>query len=538
MLRTTRTFALLLATVIAGAASAAFDGPAPVAWRWAESTTASPGGSPQVDSRAAYVAVGGYMYGIDRHSGNQLWRFPSGEPIAGVFRTGCVLANGVLVAISDDRQMYAVDVATGAKKWQVPLGDTVVATPVVAGDYVVVGTTRNDLYAYQLADGKPFWSKPYHLESVLHPYLAVWDKNVILSTADSSLIMVDVVAQKERWHRGLQRLSPGAFTVSNDRVYVNSNSYLIAFRANTGGDVWQVNTGELLAGAPSASPDLVATVSRSGKLVTYRGNGRPVMPKGVDLYSPVAGAPIVIGNSVIAATKSGSVNLLDGQTGDLKWNFTIPPLFKGIKAAPQGGRTGANSGGGPGFPGAGARGGSSTQEGEEIKAVPAVWTPTLDGDSLFVLAGDGSMLLFDKRYGVDLTAPSATMAWPNAGDQICGLAPLEIVFKIEDWGVGVDPNSIKVTINGQEYSTEPMREGYVSVKVNAINPRNKPLADGRATLVVHVTDWLGNVLDQKFSLTIDNSLKPLGSPKKPESTTGGFPGAGGKGGGGGSADGG
>lgn len=262
------------------------------------------------------------------------------------------------------------------------------------------------------------------------------------------------------------------------------------------------------------------------------------MPKGVDLYSPVAGAPIVIGNSVIAATKSGSVNLLDGQTGDLKWNFTIPPLFKGIKAAPQGGRTGANSGGGPGFPGAGARGGSSTQEGEEIKTVPAVWTPTLDGDSLFVLAGDGSMLLFDKRYGVDLTAPSATMAWPNAGDQISGLAPLEIVFKIEDWGVGVDPNSIKVTINGQEYSTEPMREGYVSVKVNAINPRNKPLADGRATLVVHVTDWLGNVLDQKFSLTIDNSLKPLGSPKKPESTTGGFPGAGGKGGGGGSADGG
>jgi len=537
MLRTTRTIAVLMATVIAGAASAAFDGPAPVAWRWAESTTASPGGSPQVDGRAAYVAVGSYVYGVDRTTGNQLWRFPSGEPVAGTFRSGCTLANGVLVAISDDKQMYAVDVATGQKKWQVPLPDPAVTTPVVAGDYVVIGTTKSDLYAFQLGDGKAFWSKPYHLQSILHPYMAVWDKNVVVSTADSSLLMIDIVAQKEKWHRGLQRLAPGSFTVAQDRVYVNSNSYLIAFRANSGGDLWQVNTGELLSGAPGASPDLVATVSRSGKLLTYRPNARPVLSKGVDLFSPVAGSPIVIGNNVLTANTSGSVNLMDGQTGDLKWNFSVPPLFKGIKAATEGGRTGAGGPGGPGGPGGlGNRGNSQNQT--EIKTVPSVGTPTLDGDSLFLLGVDGSMLLFDKRYGVDLTAPEATMVWPNPGDQISGLAPLEIVFKLEDWGVGVDPNSVKVTINGQDYIPEPVREGYLSIKVTAVSPKNRPLNDGRASIVVHVSDWLGNALNQKFALTVDNTLKPLGSPKRPDNQPGGFPGSSGKGGGGGSADGG
>ncbi|MBS1708556.1 MAG: PQQ-binding-like beta-propeller repeat protein [Armatimonadetes bacterium] len=532
-----RTIALLMALACAGAASAAFDGPAPVAWRWAESTSTSPAGSPQVDDKAAYVAVGNRIYGIDRKTGNQLWRFPSGEPLASTLRNGCVLSGNMVVAFADDKQMYGIDASTGHKVWQTALPDPGVTNVVAAGEYLVVGTNRNDLYCYQLADGKPFWSKPYHLQSVLHPYLSVWQKNVVFSTADSSLTMVDIVAQKQKWSRGLQRLGPGAFTVENDRVYVNSNSYLIAFRANSGGDVWQVNAGELLAGAPSAGPDMVATVTRSGKLMTFRGSGKAIYAKGVDLYSSIVGSPLVIGNNVVTANASGTINMVDGQSGELKWNFVIPPLFKGLKEAPVGGRTGGGqnspggadgpgSAGGPGAAGGkGGLGGGQTGS-TDVKYVNAVWTPTLNGDSLFVLAGDGSMLLFDKHFGVDLTAPEVKMVWPNAGDQISGQPPLEVIFKIEDFGVGVDPNSIKVTISGQDFIVDPIREGYLSVKVTATG-RNKPLSDGRAKFVVHVSDWLGNTVDKVFSLTVDNTLAPLGSPKKPTNTAGGFGGGGG-----------
>ncbi len=551
MLRMSRTITLLTALVCAGVATAAFDGPAPVAWRWAESTTASPVGSPQVNEKAAYVAVGNRVYGIDRKSGNQLWRFPTGEPLAATLRTGCALSGNVVVAVADDSQMYGLDATSGHKLWQVKLPDSAMTSPVVAGDYLVVGTVKNDLLAFELATGKPFWTKPYHLQSVLHPYLAVWQKNVIFSTADSSLAMIDVVAQKEVWHRGLQRLAPGSFSVSNDRVYVNSNSYLIAFRANSGSDVWQVNTGELLSGAPGASADVVATVSRTGRLLTYRTTGRPIFAKGVDLFSPVIGQPLVVGTKVITVNSAGSVNMVDGQTGDLTWNFTIPPLYKGLKETQPAGRSGAGGrpglgGGQAGGPAGGAaggvpggRGGQTSQGTEDVKSVPAVWTPTLEGDSLFVLAADGSMLLFDKSYGVDLTGPEVSMAWPNMGDQISGQAPLELIFKLEDWGVGVDPNSIKVTINGQAYIPEKMQDEYLSVKVTA-RTTNKPLSDGRANIVLHVADWLGNVVDKKFALTVDNTLAPLGSPKPPKDNNkqGGFPGAGGKGGGGGAAGGG
>jgi hypothetical protein len=174
----------------------------------------------------------------------------------------------------------------------------------------------------------------------------------------------------------------------------------------------------------------------------------------------------------------------------------------------------------------------------EVRYVAAAGPVVVEGDTLVVLTDDGSILAFDKNLGVDLTPPDISMAFPNAGDQVSGRAPMVLVFLVNDAGSGVNYDGIKVTINGTPYVHEVDREGRVLVRILSSAGPNFPLADGRARLTVAAGDWMENNTAANFVLTIDNTLPPLGSPKPPEGTTGGATGGGGPVGGGGRGGGG
>jgi hypothetical protein len=84
-----QTFRTLTAGIVAfgslTVAMAQFDGPAPLAWRWSQSTTVRPNGSPLVDGNLVYITVGQRMFALDKDTGNQKWKYPQVEPIPGYF---------------------------------------------------------------------------------------------------------------------------------------------------------------------------------------------------------------------------------------------------------------------------------------------------------------------------------------------------------------------------------------------------------------------------------------------------------------------
>jgi hypothetical protein len=157
----------------------------------------------------------------------------------------------------------------------------------------------------------------------------------------------------------------------------------------------------------------------------------------------------------------------------------------------------------------------------------------LDGDTMLVLAQDGSLLAFDKNHGVDLTPPSVKMTWPTPGDLVSGQPPLQLVFKIEDEASGINTKTLKILVDGQEMENEFGRDGLAIVRVSSLG-KNKPFTDGRKTITVIVADWLGNEARKDFTLVIDNTLRPLTPPAQTQPGQGaGGGGKGGLGGGGG-----
>jgi hypothetical protein len=212
------------------------------------------------------------------------------------------------------------------------------------------------------------------------------------------------------------------------------------------------------------------------------------------------------------------------KTGDVIWNYSNP-AFKRNEAAPGvgfGGPAGNDSdfggpGAGPGGPGgfAGGFGGPQGQRSaaSESPFVPAAGPAVVSGDAMLVLVRDGSLISFDSLNGVDLTPPISSVLFPAQGSIIAGKIPLEMVFRIEDIGCGVNPDTVQLTVNGEPAKVETSREGIVRFKIVA-RGANKPLKDGRTEFVLSASDWLGNSSSQTYTFLIDNTLPPLGGPQR------------------------
>jgi outer membrane protein assembly factor BamB len=476
---------VLVGLALAGGSWAQFDGPAPLAWRWAASTSVRPFGSPATDANGVYVAVGNRVFGLERGLGTQRWRYPVGEPIPGTFRNGLTMApDGTIVAAADNRTIYALDSATGREKWTYVAPDPLIGAPVVAGGFVVFQATGTTLMALNLSDGQPAWSNPYRVASGVMGSLSAFQNIVIFFGQDLVMTGLDAGTQRPAYQVRFASLDPNVrAVVAGDSMYVTTGTRVASLGANNGRRRWEQDVFQPLVFWPAVSSELVAAVSRDGRLFVLDTSGRFVNRRGIDLKSGPVTAPSFVGRLLSAPTANGSLNVVDPKSGDEVWNYIVRPM-SGAPANPQ-----------PGEP----------------AYVQAAGPAVVSGSSLFLLAQDGSLLAFDRETGVDLTPPAVRLLFPNPGEQVSGQPPLQLVFRITDEASGLRLDSVKVEIDGKAMAHEVTREGICVVRITAAGA-NRPLTDGRKAIVVTATDWLGNTTSQSFALTIDNTLRPIALP--------------------------
>ncbi len=554
---------------LAAAASAQFDGPAPLAWRWYQSTSVPPAGAPVVNGDTIYTAVGNRVYALDRQSGNKLWQFPAVDPIDGSFHAAPVLAGNLLIAAGDNKQIYAIDVNTGNQKWIYSSVGSVIGQPVVTDHYFVYAQSDNTINAIDLATGEPVWSAagPYPVYSGITGTLGAYKDSVLFFNLRNELVSLNVTNRKFDWTIKLTQTQPDAIpVVFGDRVYFITGPYVVAADAATGAARWQVMTKEQLVFGPAVSASGLVVETTDGRVLGYSLEKAALFKTPIDLGSYPQARPSAVGTKFAFPTTNGAVNLVDVTQGKILWSYILRPLpatvaasasstpGRGGRGGPGGGGPGAGGfgGGGPGaggfgggaggFGGGGLGGGQAGSQttAEPITSVPASGPAVLAGTTLIVPGKDGSIFGFDKDLGVDLTPPKVVMQFPNPGDQVSGRPPLELDFKIEDEASGVNPSTVSVTIDGKPYDFTYKPDGKLNITFSTVG-KNKPLVDGRKTILVTVSDWLGNIAKIPFGITIDNTLAPVKLPgsKDPNSRGPGGPGGagGGKGGGGGAGGG-
>ncbi len=525
-------YRLILAAGAVAAASvglAQFDGPAPLAWRWSESTSASPSGQPAIDGEKVIVGVGGRIYCLDRDTGNLVWRYPAGEPLSGNFRTGVVLAGRTIVAASDQRVVYAVNADNGQILWQYTSSEPLIGSPAASGSAVALPTANGQIVGLGLSDGQPLWGGPVKLNDRVLPNLAGTTTGIVAMTS-RSMVTLDSNTGRPRWTQAFGTISSLTKpTVYGDTIYLTSGTFVIGLRAATGSVRWQQNTLEPLVPGVAAGPDGVIAVAQAQKIFTFDIAGRPTSRRGFPISIKPGGVPSWAGKFALVPSAGGTLLMVDPKSGEPVWSYTIPSIARASSsAAGAGGGRGPGGPGGPGVPGGIAGGGGAAgQQPDGPSTVAAAGPAIVTGTSLMILAQDGSLLSFDKVFGIDLTPPTVKMLWPTAGDQVSPNPPAELVFKVEDFTSGINPESVKVTLNGQEAFFTPDKDGIYRLLVVA-GSRNRSLPIGRLTIKVTAADWLGNVSETNFVLLVDPAIdRPLGGPRPPANNTGTGAGGGG-----------
>jgi outer membrane protein assembly factor BamB len=245
--------------------------------RWRFHTGGTVYGQPAYDPQTGRIYFGSsdkHVYALDAR-GLFLWSFETQDNVA----ARPLVVGNLLVAASEDGTVYGLDAETGSRRWSFEAGDAVVSWPALVGDTVVIGSDDQNVYGLSPADGSLRWT-----------------------FGASGPVEAPIVADDD-----------------GGTVYVASRDGTLAtFSPGDCSDLcdagWSVKPGGTLRSAPLPVEDRVIVIDGDGQLLALRAeDGKRIWSLGGDASSYV-GAPILVGDAIVAATASGLVKRvsLDG----------------------------------------------------------------------------------------------------------------------------------------------------------------------------------------------------------------------------------
>jgi outer membrane protein assembly factor BamB len=289
--------------------------------RWQFDTGKPIRAQPRVLAKSVYVSSdSGFLHKLNARSGTEEWRaridsgapprVPTNEKGTRWDRYGSsVVADAKQVYVaSRDKQVYALDLATGKELWRVAAGDMLTATPALHGDLLIFGAYDGKISAVATRDGTPRWSY------------------------DATLAIT------------------GDIVIAGNRVLAGSRSYdLVALDAATGQELWKSYYWfSWIESPPAVQGDIVFTGSSDAKHIYARnlrdGSLRWKTPvpgwawSRTAVYKEwlVAGT---VGQGAYPGSPDGALLALDANTGEIRWMYREkPPEAKsgnwGFAAAP------------------------------------------------------------------------------------------------------------------------------------------------------------------------------------------------------------
>lgn len=191
------------------------------------------------------------------------WSFKTGGAVV----ASPVIADGALFVGSDDKAVYALDLATGTQKWKSSTGGLVRSTPAVMGGVVYVGSYDGSLYALDATTGAARWKfetegerkfsakglhggKPAQQVApdawdcfLSSPVVA--DGRVYFGSGDGNVYALTSDTGKLAWKFATGNVVHASPALAHGTVFIGSwDTFLYALDAATGAVKWKFKTGE------------------------------------------------------------------------------------------------------------------------------------------------------------------------------------------------------------------------------------------------------------------------------------------------------
>lgn len=484
--------------------------PLSLAWKYTTSYEAYNESAPAIVGDTAYFAGGERFFAVDAHTGALKWRFPEDQPSATHFRTAPVISEGRIFIGATDGKLYTLDAATGKGNWLFDTQTNISGSPVIYEGVVYFGASDGRIFAVDTRTGVevPNWKGGVQCSDEVTGAPAIANGMLYALTADQVLHAIALSTGKERVGVRLggtvDNQSP---VIDGDYVFVSSSNTLFCFVARNLAQRWKVEFDADIATSPAVSEDGIFVITADRKVYCLdQRTGRGKWKVAPTLDYGVIAPPAIAGSTLFIGTRRGGIYAFDCATGESKWQYTLLP--------------------------------SSDRE-DVVAAYANVAAPPVIADgSLYVVSDDCSLCSF-RADAIDTTPPTVTETLPEMGVVINGKPPIRFEAKIVDEGSGVNPNSVKLLIDGEAIPRRPVstdpdvrRKGFSFDVVTAMLEYDTPaplsastvqrMADGRHTVTVVASDWRGNTVNKSWSFIVDNSVAASGRKKTTVQSNTGF----------------
>ncbi|MGW9209411.1 serine/threonine-protein kinase [Embleya sp. NPDC055664] len=286
--------------------------------RWSYSTGAEVDSTPAVVDGVVYIGSHDKnVYALDAATGTKMWAYTTGHVVA----SSPAVVKGVVYVGSRDKNVYALDAATGTKQWSHATGAEVDSSPVVVDGVVYIGCRDKNLYALDAATGARKWA--YATGAEISSVPAVVDGVVYVGSVDTKVYALDAATGTRKWAYATGAEVFSSPVVAGGVVYVGSaDTKVYALDAATGTKKWDYATGAKVASSPvvagrmvfigSADMNVYALDAATGtKKWTFTTEGG------------VWQSPAVVGGVVYVPSHDKNVYALDAANGARKWAYSI-----------------------------------------------------------------------------------------------------------------------------------------------------------------------------------------------------------------------
>ena len=267
--------------------------------------------SPVVVDQTVLIGAGdGNVYALDLTSGKERWRVKTG----GKVRATPSVKDGVAVVGSWDGRVYAIDVSSGKTKWVFhTVGDTldleregydrraIQSTAAIADGLVFFGSRDDGFYAIDFATGERKW-RASHGTSWVVGSPAVRDGKAYVGSSDGHFIhCVDVASGRELWRTPVGSNVLSSPVLTGDLLVVGSantnagRGELLALDATTGVVRWRLALGDAVWSSPVVAGHEVYVGSDDGSVVAIAQVSSAIPKLAVFYDSTTSGRPFVAG---------------------------------------------------------------------------------------------------------------------------------------------------------------------------------------------------------------------------------------------------
>jgi len=287
------------------------------------------------DDNTAYLADGSLVYAVNLKDGRELWHYPENANSKLVFYSTPVITPDGLVIVGssgNDHRLIAInpndinpETNSPVEAWTfTEAEDHWVAAPLIIGNRLFAPNTDGNLYVLRLDDDQSAKVpvKVVELNGRLWAQPVTDGKRVFVTSLDHSVYAVDVETYEILWHKDLTGAVPGAPVLGPDgMLYVGSfASQLERFDPATGEHKSMLDTDGEVWGTPSILGNTLYFGDLNGKFYSFNINDEKINWSPIQSDGPITANPLVLDESILVVTESGSVYEVDQEGRSILWS--------------------------------------------------------------------------------------------------------------------------------------------------------------------------------------------------------------------------